>query len=100
MKRSIHEATPTQVRQGLDDLPREERLAVMLVCVEGLSYREAAAQLCLSVEELRNFLLRGRLALMRSLETREDRFSRPAPARPRGSLRIGGMSDGSATDAS
>ncbi|UEM06286.1 hypothetical protein JL101_012890 [Skermanella rosea] len=55
----------------MDALPTDERLAIMLVCVEGLSYQEAAAQLFTSVEEIKIRLLRGRLALMGKLAVKE-----------------------------
>nr|WP_267133557.1 sigma factor-like helix-turn-helix DNA-binding protein [Skermanella rosea] len=71
MKRSVYESTPRQVRTEMDALPTDERLAIMLVCVEGLSYQEAAAQLFTSVEEIKIRLLRGRLALMGKLAVKE-----------------------------
>ncbi|WP_158045305.1 sigma factor-like helix-turn-helix DNA-binding protein [Skermanella pratensis] len=83
VKRSVYDSSPRQVRHELDALPPEERLAIMLVCVEGLSYREAAAQLSTSVEEIRNRLLRGRLALLSKLTVTEGSFPRSGtPRRP------------------
>jgi RNA polymerase sigma-70 factor (ECF subfamily) len=54
--------------EAMDKLPEEQRLAVALVLVEGLSYREAAALLEIPVGTLTSRLARGRAALMSLLE--------------------------------
>ena len=48
-------------------LPDEQRLAVALVLVEGLSYREASEVLDVPMGTLTSRLVRGRQALMASL---------------------------------
>lgn len=51
------------VQQAMVQLPEEQRLAVMLVLVEGLSYKEAAEALDVPVGTLTSRLARGRTAL-------------------------------------
>jgi RNA polymerase sigma-70 factor (ECF subfamily) len=51
------------IEQAMDELPDEQRLAVALVLVEGLSYREAAAVLDVPIGTLTSRLARGRIAL-------------------------------------
>jgi RNA polymerase sigma factor (sigma-70 family) len=53
---------------ALHRLPDEQRIAVSLVLVEGLSYREAAEVLETPVGTLTSRLVRGRMALMAELE--------------------------------
>jgi RNA polymerase sigma-70 factor, ECF subfamily len=50
-------------------LPEEQRSAVMLVCVNGLSYREAAIELDIPIGTLMSRLCRGRLELARRMST-------------------------------
>ncbi|GEO43378.1 hypothetical protein SAE02_75260 [Skermanella aerolata] len=54
----------SQLRHAVDALPSDERLAVLLVCVKGLSYRDAARILDVSLAVLSARLLRGRLTLI------------------------------------
>jgi RNA polymerase sigma-70 factor (ECF subfamily) len=54
--------------EAMDKLPEEQRLAVALVLVEGMSYREAAALLEIPIGTLTSRLARGRAALMSLLE--------------------------------
>ena len=56
-----------KVRQAVSALPDEERAVLMLVCAEGLSYRDAAEKLSISQAELQVRLLRARLALMKNM---------------------------------
>lgn len=49
-------------------LPEEQRLAVALVLVEGLSYKEAAEALDVPIGTLTSRLARGREALQKQLE--------------------------------
>lgn len=58
-------------RAAMDALPEEQRLAVALVLVEGLSYREAADLLEVPIGTLTSRLARGRAAI-------EARLSSPA----------------------
>lgn len=55
------------VQAAMARLPEEQRMAVMLVLVEGLSYREASAVLDVPVGTLTSRLARGRDALQRML---------------------------------
>ena len=55
------------VSEAMDKLPEEQRLAVALVLVEGLSYKEAAALLEVPIGTLTSRLARGRTALAASL---------------------------------
>jgi RNA polymerase sigma-70 factor (ECF subfamily) len=57
------EASLWSVSEAMDKLPEEQRLAVALVLVEGLSYKEAAAVLEVPVGTLTSRLARGRTAL-------------------------------------
>lgn len=60
--------TLASVRQTMAQLPEEQRAAILLVCVEGLSYREAADALGVPVGTIMSRLSRGRQALMKMLE--------------------------------
>jgi RNA polymerase sigma-70 factor, ECF subfamily len=55
------------VQAAMDRLPEEQRLAVALVLVEGLSYREAAEVMGVPMGTLTSRLARGREALQRML---------------------------------
>jgi RNA polymerase sigma-70 factor (ECF subfamily) len=55
------------VSEAMDKLPEEQRLAVALVLVEGMSYKEAAAVLDVPIGTLTSRLARGRLALAATL---------------------------------
>lgn len=55
------------IQSALERLPDEQRLAVALVLVEGLSYREAAQVLEVPIGTLTSRLARGRLALQAML---------------------------------
>lgn len=67
------------IQGALERLPEEQRLAVALVLIEGLSYREAAQVMEVPIGTLTSRLARGRLALQAMLaepevrEAREDR---------------------------
>jgi RNA polymerase sigma-70 factor (ECF subfamily) len=56
------------VQKALAALPDEQRLAVALVLIEGLSYKEAAATLEVPIGTLTSRLARGREALQKQLE--------------------------------
>ena len=51
------------IQSALDGLPEEQRLAVALVLIEGLSYREAAQVMEVPIGTLTSRLARGRVAL-------------------------------------
>jgi RNA polymerase sigma-70 factor, ECF subfamily len=55
------------VSEAMDKLPEEQRLAVALVLVEGMSYKEAAAVLDVPIGTLTSRLARGRMALAAAL---------------------------------
>jgi len=55
------------VSEALNQLPEEQRLAVALVLVEGMSYKEAAAVLEIPIGTLTSRLARGRTALATAL---------------------------------
>jgi RNA polymerase sigma-70 factor (ECF subfamily) len=57
-----------EVERAIARLPEEQRLAVALVLVEGLSYKEAAEVLEVPQGTLTSRLVRGRQALIASLE--------------------------------
>lgn len=56
------------VHAALASLPEEQRLAVALVLIEGLSYKEAADALDVPIGTLTSRLARGREALQKQLE--------------------------------
>ena len=56
------------VEKAMTRLPDEQRLAVALVLVDGLSYKEAAEVLEVPQGTLTSRLVRGRMALMADLE--------------------------------
>jgi RNA polymerase sigma-70 factor (ECF subfamily) len=55
------------IQSALDRLPEEQRLAVALVLIEGLSYREAAQVMEVPIGTLTSRLARGRMALQSML---------------------------------
>jgi RNA polymerase sigma-70 factor (ECF subfamily) len=56
------------IERAMQALPDDQRIAVSLVLVEGLSYREAAEVLEAPIGTLTSRLVRGRMALMAELE--------------------------------
>jgi RNA polymerase sigma-70 factor (ECF subfamily) len=60
-------ATLWSVSEAMDKLPEDQRLAIALVLVEGLSYKEAAEVLEIPVGTLTSRLARGRTALAAAL---------------------------------
>jgi RNA polymerase sigma-70 factor (ECF subfamily) len=65
------------IQSALERLPEEQRLAVALVLVEGLSYVEAASVMNVPIGTLTSRLARGRLALQSMLS--DKRASGRAP---------------------
>jgi RNA polymerase sigma-70 factor (ECF subfamily) len=55
------------IEAALQELPEEQRLAVLLVLVEGLTYKEAAQALGVPIGTLTSRLARGRDALATAL---------------------------------
>jgi RNA polymerase sigma-70 factor (ECF subfamily) len=66
-----HELGTWSIERALDRLPDEQRLAVALVLVEGLSYKEAADLLDVPIGTLTSRLARGRVALAGMLDEPE-----------------------------
>jgi RNA polymerase sigma-70 factor (ECF subfamily) len=65
-----------EVRRALDRLPPDQRAALLLVTVEGLSYKEAAEVVQVPVGTIMSRLARARIALQLQLEGgREGRRS-------------------------
>jgi len=71
---------PSETRLVLRDvggalrrLPSKQRIAVMLVCVEGKSYEEVAEAMGLSVGAVRCHLARGRNRLRTAIEAEQPR---------------------------
>lgn len=65
------EADMMSVQEALAQLPEEQRTAVMLVLVEGLSYKEAAAAMNVPIGTLTSRLARGREALQGLLSSED-----------------------------
>jgi RNA polymerase sigma-70 factor (ECF subfamily) len=59
----VARSTLARVRAEMAALPEEQRCAIMLVCINGLSYQDAAAELGVPVGTLMSRLCRGRLEL-------------------------------------
>jgi RNA polymerase sigma factor (sigma-70 family) len=57
--------------RALCELPEDQRLALALVLIEGLSYREAAEALEVPIGTLTSRLVRGRMTLQERLEKAE-----------------------------
>lgn len=53
-----------EVRRLMADLPEDQRAVLLLVCVEGLSYREGATMLGVPISTVVSRLARGRAALL------------------------------------
>jgi RNA polymerase sigma-70 factor (ECF subfamily) len=56
-----------QLRRGLDELPEEQREAVVFCDLEGMSYEEMAEVLGVPIGTVRSRIFRGRRALQRRL---------------------------------
>ena len=80
-----------QVQAAFMGLPDEQRAALHLVAIEGLSYQEAAAALGVPVGTLMSRLGRARAAL-RAFEAGSG-LTQPSPTQARPTLRIIGGSD-------
>ena len=59
--------TDDEVKQALEDLPENFRLAVLLADVEGFSYKEIAEMLDIPIGTVMSRLHRGRKAMQKSL---------------------------------
>lgn len=61
-----------RVHEEIARLPEEHRVVLLLVCVEGLSYREVGEVTSAPIGTVMSRLARARLALMRRLEEKEE----------------------------
>lgn len=61
-----------EVQEAFARLPAEQREPLLLVCVEGYTYAEAAEFLGIPMGTVVSRLVRGRTALMLSLDTQDD----------------------------
>lgn len=86
-----HVVRLAQVRQTFFALPEEQRAALHLVAIEGLSYAEAATTLAIPIGTLMSRLGRAR-ATLRAIEDGPVTTTRPDPDRMH-HLRIVGGSD-------
>jgi RNA polymerase sigma-70 factor, ECF subfamily len=57
-----------EIRRAVDRLPADQRAALLLVTVEGLSYKEAAAVAAVPIGTIMSRLARARVALLQQLE--------------------------------
>lgn len=73
--RQEHHVACRDIGEAMKDLPRDQRAAIVLVAVEGLSYDEAAAVMDVPVGTVRSRLSRGRERL-KGLYTEPDADSR------------------------
>jgi RNA polymerase sigma-70 factor (ECF subfamily) len=65
-----------EVRRAVDRLPAEQRSTLMLVTVEGLSYKEAADVAGVPIGTIMSRLARARIALQQQLAGGDVRRSR------------------------
>jgi RNA polymerase sigma-70 factor, ECF subfamily len=66
-----HRQSLAAVSAKLSELPRDQQLLVGLVCIDGLSYKEAAATLNLPIGTVMSRLARARTALATALQADE-----------------------------
>jgi len=64
----IARSTLARVRDMMTALPEDQRAVIMLVCVSGLSYQEAATELDIPIGTLMSRLCRGRLELAQRIK--------------------------------
>ena len=67
------------VRRALAELPEEQRTVLILVCVDGLSYKEAARVLDIPIGTVMSRLARGRQALHDKLDVQGDGIGKIIP---------------------
>ena len=81
------------VRRALDELPVEQRVALVLICVDGMSYKETAAILGIPIGTVTSRVARARHALHERLAIRPPAGDAGAPtptALARGPFRVHG----------
>lgn len=74
---ALQRETAALIQRLLDELPAEQRLAVVLCDVQGLSYEEAAEALAVPLGTVKSRLARGRAQLRDALAARGELPSRP-----------------------
>lgn len=72
--------TLKSVRRAISTLPEEQKTAIMLVCVEGNSYKETAEILGVPIGTVTSRLVRGRTALARLLAGQPTSSAKGEPA--------------------
>ncbi|MCX5495878.1 sigma-70 family RNA polymerase sigma factor [Kaistia dalseonensis] len=87
-----HAVRLAQVRQTFLALPEEQRAALHLVAIEGLSYAEAATTLAIPIGTLMSRLGRAR-ATLRAIEDGPVLIERPDPTRIHHLKIVGGSDD-------
>lgn len=70
-----------EVRRAMDALPEEQRTVLMLVCVEGMRYRDVAEALDIPEGTVMSRLSRGRAALAQRLGQEPDRDAKKGATR-------------------
>ena len=90
-----HHVRLAQIRQSFMALPEEQRTALHLIAIEGLTYQQAASTLGIPVGTLMSRLGRAR-ATLRAFEDRSAAAaSKPAPSRAPHLKIVGGNNDSS-----
>jgi RNA polymerase sigma-70 factor, ECF subfamily len=69
------------VRQAMNALPEDQRVVLMLVCVEGMRYREVAEALDIPTGTVMSRLSRARLALAENLQPKPVMEANPGKQR-------------------
>jgi RNA polymerase sigma-70 factor, ECF subfamily len=72
----------TQVLESVTQLPEAQRIVMVLVAIEGLSYREAAEVLNLPIGTVMSRLARARLAIGQQFLISPEAKSNPLKAKP------------------
>jgi RNA polymerase sigma-70 factor (ECF subfamily) len=85
--------TLAAVRHELAALPEEQRVVLVLVCVDGLDYKEAAEVLDIPVSTVMSRLARARQDLHERLH-RQNRNDIVTPMLPRSKARLGARGQG------
>jgi RNA polymerase sigma-70 factor (ECF subfamily) len=70
------------VRRALQELPVEQRVALILVCVDGMSYKETAATMGIPIGTVTSRVARARRALHERLAVPVGKISTLTPAKP------------------
>ncbi len=74
--------TVDSVRRAIEVLPEEQRVVLLLVCVEGYSYEEASDALSVPMGTITSRLSRGRAALVHMVRGGRPAQERAASMRP------------------